>query len=367
MQSFIPSNEEIKEVKDFIDKLKSQLKKFYCKNRLVVEIYDVGSTAKGTFVRGDFDVDLYVMTDDPYRAYQLAQHFFPEGKRKYGELLIWHFIVDRFDVDLVFARPGYVKEDTLKHPAFYRKALTPRMKYEVIKAKAYFKTKGVYGAEIGGITGVCVEELVRQHGSFDKLCSFLLENVRKPFIQDPVLTRPRDLLASVTPRRWKQIRNACKEYLTTKKVEYKPFSEADFRKRYYNYAILEFIRRRDRSVDFFTAQSIALHSARMLKNLENEAEFEFDVFVTENKVLVALKGTPLTLSPTKKVCLHKKFRQAIENFKRAHPSFFQEGNYLCAMVKRKYTKPLEAYINLFREQMLERGYEEIWAKFMSPS
>jgi len=363
MQDFIPSREEVAEVQEFISRLKSKLLNFYRENGLKVEVFDVGSTAKGTFVRGDFDVDVYVLTDDPDRAYMLGRHLFPQGKRKYGELLIWHFIANHFDVDLVFARKGYVKEDTLKHPEFYRKMLSPKMKNEVIKGKAYFKTKGVYGAEVGGITGVAVEELVRQHNTFDNVCRFLVESKEKPFLQDPVMHKPRDLLASVTPKRWKQIQHACREYLATRKVTYKPFREEDFRSRYKNYAILQFTRRRDRAVDFFTAQSIAFHVARMLKNLEGEVNFEYDVYVGKDKVLIALKAYPQRLSETKEVCMNKQFEKAVKNFIETHPDAYQKGIYICARVPRKFTEPLKTYVDEVEKRMRERGYKTVWAKF----
>ena len=363
MQGFIPSEAEVAEVEGFINRLKDKLHRFYRENGLEVEVYDVGSTAKGTFVSGDFDVDIYVMTSEPDRAYFLATHLFPHGKRKYGELLIWSFMDNRFDVDLVFARPGYVKEDTLKHPEFFRLHLTPQMKTEVVKGKAYFKTKGVYGAEVGGVTGVCIEELVRRYGSFDAVCRFLAESVEKPFVQDPVLAEPRDLLASVTPRRWRQLKEACREYLAEKRVEYRPFSELDFRRRYSDYTVLEFTRRRDKGVDFFAAQSVAFHSARALENLEADAKFDFDAYVTDEKVLLALKGAPTTLSARKKVCLHKRFREAVENFRKAHPDAYQHGEYVCAEVSRKFVNPLEAYIDTIKKRMEERGYKHIWAKF----
>ncbi len=361
---YIPSSEEVREVRSFIDRLKEKILKYYAENGIDVKVQDVGSTAKGTFVRGDFDVDIYVLTSQPDRAFELAKYLFPQGSRKYGELLIWHFVENHFDVDLVFAQPGHVKEDTLKHPEFFKRSLTPEMKREVVKAKAFFKSKGLYGAEIGGITGVCIEELVRKLETFEKVCEYLTKCKEKPFIQDPVLRQPRDLLASVTPKRWKQLQQACKEYLAKKEFIYRPFSEADFKQRYRNYVILEFARKRDRAVDFHTAQSVANRSARYLKNLEPEASFDSDVYVTERKVLIALNASPRRLSEVKKVCIHKRFKEATEKFKEAHPDFFEEGDYLCAVVARKFTHPLNAYVGEVKKRMKERGYKEIWAKFL---
>ena len=362
--SYIPTNEEIKEVQEFIRRLKRKIVNFYSENNLEVRVQDVGSTAKGTFVRGDFDIDVYILTNQPDKAYELAKTLFPQGSRKYGELLIWHFIENHFDVDLVFAQPGYVKEDTLKHPEFFKKALTPEMKREVVKAKAFFKTKGLYGAEIGGITGVALEELTRRFGTFEKVCRYLAECKEKPFVQDPVLKQPRNLLASITPKRWKQIQQACRNYLAIRMFTYRPFSEEDFRRRYRSYVILEFNRRKDKAIDFHTAQSVANRSARLLRNLEPEASFESDVYVTDKKVLIAVKAHPNKLSETKKVCVHKKFKEAVENFRRVHPQAFEEDDYVCAVVPRKFVDPLTAYVEEVKRRMKERGYKEIWAKFL---
>ena len=353
----IPSSKEREKVKNFIDRLKRKIARFYQEKGIPVRVQDVGSTAKGTFVRGDFDVDIYVLTDQPEKAYELAKVLFPHGSRKYGELLIWHFVENHFDVDLVFAQPGYVKEDTLKHSEFFKKSLTPEMKREVVKAKAFFKTKGLYGAEIGGITGVALEELIRKFGTFERVCKYLSECKEKPFLQDPVLKKPRNLLASITPRRWRQIQQACRDYLATRAFTYKPFSEEDFRRRYRNYVILEFARRKDKAVDFHTAQSVANRTARLLRNLEPEASFESDVYVTDKKVLVALKAHPSRLSKTKKICIHKKFIEAVENFRKVHPQAFEEGNYICAVVPRKFVYPLTAYIETVKKRMRERGYQ----------
>ena len=358
-QPFVPSEREISEVQDFIRRLKSKITDFYRANGMSVEVHEVGSTAKGTFVKGDFDVDLYVLSYDPERAFELAKYLFPQGKQKFGALLIWHFVENHFDVDLVFAHPESIKTETLKHTPFFRSSLSPQMKREVIKAKAFFKTKGVYSAEIGGITGVAIEELIRRYGTFENVCRFLARQKEKPFIQDPVVSKPRDLLASITPRRWRQIQEACREYLRTKEVRYKPFSEEDFLKKYENYEILEFNRRLDKATDFFTARSIATHSARLLRSFEPECRFDHDVFVTDKKIMIAIDAHPKYLSETKKVCIHTKFGDAVKKFISEHPNAYREGEYVCAYVKRKFTNPLEAYADEIIRRMKERGYDLI--------
>ena len=87
-QVFMPSEKDVYEVQNFIRRLKSKIMNFYYANGMSVKVYEVGSTAKGTFVKGDFDVDLYVLSHDPERAFTLAKYLFPQGKQKFGALLI---------------------------------------------------------------------------------------------------------------------------------------------------------------------------------------------------------------------------------------------------------------------------------------
>lgn len=349
----LPSRSEIAEVKGFIQSLKSRLSKIY--EHIGPEIRVVGSTAKETFVKGTYDVDIYIITKQYQEAYDLARDTFPHGKRKMGQLLIWYFRENGYDVDLVFVSPDFPKRDTLDHTTFFNKHLTPQMKNEVIKAKAFFKTAGVYSAEVGGITGVCIEELVRQHKTLDSVLKYLANCKSKPFIQDPVMKKPRNLLASVVPKRWRQLQNVCKNYLKTGRVEYRVFDETSFRKRYRTYTILTFPRKLDQATDFSTAQSIAMHSANMLRNLEGDVKFDSDVFISSTKILIALTATPKKLEKTKLVGIHKKFGEAVETFKKAHPNAFEKGSYVYARVDRKFTDPLLAYIKTVEQGMKSSG------------
>lgn len=356
-EAYIPTETEMKEVSQFIERLKKKILSFYGERGVSVNVYEVGSTAKGTFVRGEYDVDIYVVTPQYEEAFNLAKQLFPQGKRKYGALLIWHFIENHYDVDLVFSHPTHIKIDTLLHTPFYRRTLTPLMKMEVIKAKAFFKTKGVYGAEIGGITGVAIEELIRRHGTFENLCKYLIQYGEKPFIQDPVTQKPRDLLASITPLRWKQLIEACHQYLKTHEVVYRKFDEATFRRKYQGWFILEFPRRRDRYIDYLTASSVAIHSARLLRSLEEDTSYDYDIFVDHNKILIAINAHPKRLSEVKLRCISKTMPEsAIRKFKETHPNTFEMNGKICAYIKRKFIYPLRAYAEEIEKRMKARGY-----------
>lgn len=349
-KGIFPSKAERIKVEKFITTTKNELAVTLKSEGLKARLQDVGSTAKGTFVKGDYDVDIYVITSTPENAYEVSKRLHPKGERKYGELLIWHFREKGFDVDLVFVKPDFRKKDTLKHTSFFKAHLTPKMRKEVVKAKAFFKTKGLYSADIGGITGVCLEELVRQHGTLRKVCQHLSRAQEKPFAQDPVLETNRDLLASVSKRRWRGIQKACRGFLKSGEIVYRPFSEKDFRKRYQKYVVLQFPRRRDRAIDFSQAQAIAVHTANELRNYERDVKFDSDVYVTENKILIALRA-PKRIRKTKLIRMHKRHKEAAKAFRDAHPDSYEKENYIYARVPRRFTKPLAKYEEEIRKKM----------------
>ena len=87
--------------------------------------------------------------------------------------------------------------------------------------------------------------------------------------------------------------------------------------------------------------------------------FDYDVFVTNKKVLIAINAHPKSLTETKKICIHSGFEKAAKKFMLEHPNSYREGEYICAYVKRKFTNPLEAYANEIIKRMKERGYDLI--------
>ena len=360
--SFFPSEDEKVKVQLFIkDEIKS-VKSFLNRYNLpYVDVVVVGSTAKDTFLSGDFDVDIFIITpnvDDVFEKIKL----FRSGNVKLGELKIWHYIKDGFDVDLVVVHPEWSKINTLKHTDFYKKQLTDEMKNEVRKAKALFKSYGVYGAEIGGITGIALEELIRLHGNLENACKILIKSKGKIWLQDPTSNRPRNLLASVMPYRWNKIFRACKNYLSSKTIHYKKYTSKQFiaeKKNETFSSILLFERKRDKAVDFMTGLSICNKTCNELKNFEEDIqECKCDVYVNSKNIYVSFKVKPEKLSSFKLRCIYpqKAPPDAIEQFKKQHPNWFKKDNKICVIVPRKIADAKKFMINKITEKMSKRTY-----------
>jgi len=323
---------------------------------LQAKLVDVGSTAKGTWLRDQSDIDIYVISEDKNRAYELVKETFPNGHDKKGQLLIWNFILNGFDVDLVLAVKGIKREDTMQHTRFFKEHLSKRQINEVRKAKAYLRTRGVYGAEIGGIVGIAIEELIRQFKTFKKVCEAFTRSAMRPTIQDPTMTERRDLLACINNQRYKQLIQAFSDYLSNPRFKYQPMTTQEFTNEYPKHCTMMFKRKYDKSLDYQTLTSIADKAKRILKQLDPEATADFDTYVDSETIVMVHRVRPLELPETRTVCVDPKLAN-VEAFKAVHSDAWIEGEKVCAVVKRKAIFPDTWFYNYVRAEMVRRRFE----------
>ncbi len=136
-----------------------------------------GSVAKGTFIKGDFDADLFVKFKEDGklsdRLEKILEKFSAErvhGSRDYFQLRhdkIRYEIVPVLDI----RGPKDAKNVTDMSPLhveWVNKNIREGQKDEIRVAKQFCKAQGVYGAEsyIKGFSGHVIDILIIQHGSF---------------------------------------------------------------------------------------------------------------------------------------------------------------------------------------------------------
>lgn len=330
-------------------------------------LVDVGSTAKGTWLRGHSDIDLYLICKDceeKARAfYHASTVLYPKGHEKKGQLTIWNFQLNGFDVDLVIVDKAFKKrEDTTKHTKFFNDNLSDAQKNEVRKAKAYLKTFGVYGAEIGGIVGVAIEQLMVLWGDFERVCKYL--SLGRPEVQDPTMKASRDLLASINKKRWKVIQGACKAYLddpALKGFQYRPMDTKGFMESNPNCCTLIFKRRLDKALDCQTLQSTAMKVGRELRNLERTVTVDVDTFVDDKNIVLCYRVRPLELSKVKEVCIDPKVAREkhVDQFKRIHMNHYENNGKICAKVERKVQFPDTHFCIEVNQRMSDKGWNTI--------
>jgi tRNA nucleotidyltransferase (CCA-adding enzyme) len=236
-----------------------------------------------------------------------------------------------YDVDLVFIPPDHPRIDTLLHTEFMNQNLTPELKKEVIRAKAFFKSSGVYGAEIGGIVGVAIEELIRRHGNLEKVCTVLLSSSDVPFIPDPAKPE-RNLLASIKKIRWKQIQTVCDGFLKSRTFKYRPYTKTEYLADRHEWNHIHFQRKRDRPTDFHSALSACNHALNEVKNREPEVKGTCDAYVFD-EVLISYDVTPKQLPRQKLHCGPPlEMHESVRAFKTIYPETFEKDGKVCTLI-----------------------------------
>lgn len=159
-----------------------------CVKRIAgIEVLMTGSASRGTFVKGDKDIDIFMqfppeLSIDELKtrgldtAYAVVREFGGTAVEKYAEHPYLNATIEGFDVDLV---PCYHVASTAEmkcavdRTPFHARYLIPRignLKEDVILLKQFCKGGGVYGSDLmtGGFSGYLCELLILAYGGFDK-------------------------------------------------------------------------------------------------------------------------------------------------------------------------------------------------------
>ncbi|MDD5473823.1 MAG: CCA tRNA nucleotidyltransferase [Candidatus Methanoperedens sp.] len=147
----------------------------------------VGSSARGTWISGEHDLDIFIMFPPEaerreleekglYIARKLAEES-QSSEERYAEHPYIHAIFDGFEVDLVPAfnveSAADIKSAVDRTPFhnIYVASMIKGLEDEVLVLKQFMKGIGVYGSELKthGFSGYLVELLVINYGSFVKV------------------------------------------------------------------------------------------------------------------------------------------------------------------------------------------------------
>ena len=165
----------IKQVNDFVSNINKEIKKSKVKAVCVTG----GSVAKATFLKGDFDVDLFVRFDYSYKEKNISKllerilaKFKPElvhGSRDYFQIKnkLNYEIVPVLDVKNPELAVNVTDMSPL-HVDWVNKKIKKGQDDEIRLTKKFCKVIKVYGAEsyINGFSGHVVDILIIYYGSF---------------------------------------------------------------------------------------------------------------------------------------------------------------------------------------------------------
>ena len=146
------------------------------------DVVQVGSTARGTWVAGDRDIDLFVRFDADLDRAELEEYgltighaVLPDGHEEYAEHPYVKGRYGGFDVDLVpchdveaAAELVSAVDRTPFHDAYLSARLDEDLAADVVLAKAFLKGIGAYGSDLRteGFSGYLTELLVLELGGF---------------------------------------------------------------------------------------------------------------------------------------------------------------------------------------------------------
>ena len=178
----LPSAEERDRLREAAATLTTRAREAVADLPVEADVVQVGSTARGTWVSGDRDIDLFVRFDAGLDRAALEEHglavghaVLPDGHEEYAEHPYVKGTHEGFDVDLVPCHDVDRASDLISavdrtpfHDAYLRERLDEGLAADVVLAKAFLKGVGAYGSDLRteGFSGYLTELLVMELGGF---------------------------------------------------------------------------------------------------------------------------------------------------------------------------------------------------------
>lgn len=247
LQNIRPTEEERREVFEMGQKLIETVRE-----TAGVPAMMTGSVARGTWVRGDKDIDIFMLFPPTLSreelqekglaaAYGVVDKFKGSSEEKYAEHPYLNAVIEGFDVDLV---PCYHVESTAEmkcavdRTPFHTRYLLDRiggLQDEVLLMKQFAKGGGVYGSDhmTGGFSGYLCELLILAYGGFNALLQAAAKfrygevidiegfypdkkTIRKLFSEPLIVIDPtdktRNVAAALTPTRFSEFMELARNY-----------------------------------------------------------------------------------------------------------------------------------------------------------
>jgi len=177
-----PTPDERAALAETVERLTDRAREAVTELDVDADVLQVGSTARGTWVAGDRDIDLFVrfppdISREDLEAYglQVGNAVLPEGREEYAEHPYVKGVFEGYDVDLV---PCYrldsatdiqsAVDRTPFHNAYLVERLDDNLAGDVRLFKQFLKGVGAYGSDLRtrGFSGYLTELLVVEYGEF---------------------------------------------------------------------------------------------------------------------------------------------------------------------------------------------------------
>ncbi|MGB9838436.1 CCA tRNA nucleotidyltransferase [Methanothermobacter sp.] len=265
LESIRPGREEYQRVMELSERLVECINGLAAGRGIDAEAFLVGSVAKGTWLSGGADIDIFIHfpLDTPQDdlkekglklGYMCIERFQGKAEERYASHPYVTGYIDGYEVDFV---PCYrisnaselrsAVDRTILHTEYIQRNLKEEQMDEVLLLKQFMKSTGTYGSEfrVGGFAGYLAELLVLHYGDFEGVLKGALswrpgyiidieghgtgEDFQEPLVVvDPVDSK-RNVAAALTLQRMAEFVTAARNFLREPKPEYfqKPHHTSD--------------------------------------------------------------------------------------------------------------------------------------------
>lgn len=392
----------VKQIDAVLKKIKSGLKN----NKIKAEVVLGGSAAKGTFLKDDFDVDVFVRFDikqNKGKDISLLLEKALSGlkfEKIHGSRDYFHVKSGNLNFEIIpvlkirnCCEAENVTDMSPFHVIWVKKHISVKLKDEVLLAKLFCKASGVYGAEsyIHGFSGHVLDILVIYYGSFEKLLKNAInwkkkqvidfhkvydgKNVLKilnksklvsPLIIIDPIDAERNAAAALNGEKFAKFKNIAKLFL--KKPSEKFFvkektSVNGLKKKYSKYDLFVFNVKALEGKEDVVGSKIMKAFNYMKKQLELndfgivEANWEFDK-KQEAMLWFVIKKGPLSIDK-EHMGPPLKEKKAVVAFKKKHKKAYERKSRLYAKVARDFRQSKKCLEFLIKDKYVKEKVKKI--------
>lgn len=200
LETVEPSENEKAQLHEVVAELTARVTDETASLSIAVDALHVGSTARGTWLSTERDIDLFLLFDPATprdvletTGLQIGHSILPSGHEEYAEHPYVRGSFEGFDVDIVpcyaVDSPNAIQSSvdrTPFHNEYILNTITPSLKREIRVTKQFLSGIGVYGSNLRtrGFSGYLTELLVIEYDSFENFLE-TAANWMPPVYLDP--------------------------------------------------------------------------------------------------------------------------------------------------------------------------------------